>query len=124
MKVDHRIHIPGASNLSRVIISTIYYYNLETFEGLLANLLLKKGFFESRTSSFPFIMFKNFDEQNDFKNYLIQNNFDLNIYEQIHQHNTTDPICYKKFIDLNSLSIYKEIYENKYQSYLKENFKK
>lgn len=90
-----------------------YYYILNTFEGSLANLLLKHETFESRGFSFPFIIFKNDNEKENFVEYL-QTYTQL---DEINIENYHPPQLENKYnsnIDLKYLRLYSYIYEYEY----------
>lgn len=116
---DYRILFPDPS-FKRVHrkneIFGFYYYNLEEIKGLFARILSKNTFnFETRTSGFPLLIFKDKKGLDEFTDFLY-NNFD--IIEDIETDNIlnlTDPHKYCKIINLNTLEKIKRFYEENWE---------
>ncbi|OEC88282.1 MULTISPECIES: AlbA family DNA-binding domain-containing protein [Methanobacterium] len=93
-----------------------YYYNLEEFDGLFANILLKNSSnFDTRTSGFPFIIFKNNKDLTEFSNYLKSN---FNIIKDMEDYkllNLNDPNEYRRMINLETLEKIKRFYEENWK---------
>lgn len=89
-----------------------YYYNLEKVNGLFARILLgKSSNFSTRSSGFPFIVFKDKKSLNEFANYL-KDNFNIIKDTKIKKFlNLNDPNDYRKMINLETLEKIKNYYE-------------
>ncbi|WP_221061590.1 toll/interleukin-1 receptor domain-containing protein [Methanobrevibacter arboriphilus] len=114
----YRSHFPNPSMKvfdSDYPMNAFYYYNLEEVQGLFGELCKKtkpENFIMDRGyRELPFLVFNNSQELNDFTNFLKNNMKLLEGIEVNFQFNISDPMNYKRSIDLETFFKVKKIHD-------------